>query len=529
MKSKERMLTLKWFTAITFLAALAIPLLVAAQGNPKEKSAGHHHYKLIDMGTFGGPASYFANGFDGILNNQGTAVGWADTPMPDPFPAFCFNPDCSVSHAFVWQNGLPTDLGALPGGASSQAFWISANGLIAGNSQNGEGDPLFPGWGQFRAVLWKDGQIIDLGTLEGGYESFVGNVNSRGDVVGLAMNTVPDPFNINGPGFFPTQSRAFLWQNGVMQDLGTLGGTDANAILINEGGQIVGTSYTNSTPNPTTGIPTIDPFLWKNGTMMDLGTLGGTIGNPTAFNNRGQVVGVSNLSGDLFSHPFLWTKNGGMQDLGTLGGNTGFPNWINDVGDIVGKTDLPGPLSPEDHHAVLWSHGAMIDLGTFPEDTSSNAYNVNARGQVVGTSEDRAHMLIGVGEHAFLWENGGPMVDLNTLIPADSSLQLTYAVAINNRGEIAGFGVPPGVLPEDYEFQGHAYMLVPCDENHPGLEGCDYSLVDTSTTVDVHPPQAIQSPAEAARKPQLSPAEETTRIRSMMANRQRTWGNLPRP
>jgi probable HAF family extracellular repeat protein len=109
----------------------------------------------------------------------------------------------------------------------------------------------------------------------------------------------------------------------------------------------------------------------------------------------------------------------------------------------------------------------MVDLGTFPEDTSSNAYYVNSRGQVVGTSEDRAHMIIGVGEHAFLWEDGGPMVDLNTLIPAGSSLQLTYAVAINERGEIAGFGVPPGVLPEEYETKGHAYILIPCDNDHP--------------------------------------------------------------
>ena len=53
---------------------------------------------------------------------------------------------------------------------SSQAFWISANGLIAGNSQLGQLDPLIPGFLQTRAVLWKDGKIIDLGTLEGGHE-----------------------------------------------------------------------------------------------------------------------------------------------------------------------------------------------------------------------------------------------------------------------------------------------------------------------------------------------------------------------
>lgn len=446
-------------------------------------NAQHRHYKFIDLGTFGGQASYFSNGFDGILNEYGAAVGWADTAIADPFPTFCFNADCLVSHAFVSRNGVRSDLGTLPGGASSQATWISANGIIAGSAQNGVEDPLISGWGELRAVLWKNGHIIDLGTLGGGNESAIGSVNSRGQAVGAAMNTVPDSFDLVGPGLFPTQCRAFLWQNGVMQDLGTLGGDDANANFINERGQIVGTSYTNTTPNATTGVPTIDPFLWERGTMIDLGTLGGTIGAVAAFNNRGEVVGTSNVTGDVFARPYLWTKQHGMQDLGTLGGNTGVVNWINDAGDIVGKTDLPGPLSPQDHHAVLWRHGDQIDLGAFPEDTSSNAYFVNSRGQVVGTSEDRAHMLIGVGEHAFLWEGNGPMVDLNTLIPPGASLELTYAIAINGRGEIAGFGVPPGVLPEDYETQGHAYVLLPCDERHPNLEGCDYSMADDPHSV----------------------------------------------
>lgn len=465
--------------------------------------AQHHHYRFIDLGTFGGPASYFSNGRDGILNAQGTAVGWADTATPDPFPIFCFNADCYVSHAFASRNGVRTDLGTLPGGASSGAFWVSSNGIIAGNAENGEEDPLVSGLGQSRAVLWKHGKIIDLGTLEGGYESTIGNVNSKGQAVGFAMNTVPDDFSLVAPGFYPTQTRAFLWQNGVMEDLGTLGGDDAIADFINERGQVVGNSYTNTTPNATTGLPTLDPFLWENGTMIDLGTLGGTIGEPAAFNNRGEVVGQSNLSGDVYSHAFLWTKKHGMQDLGTLGGNTGVVNWINEAGDIVGKTDLPGSLSPQDHHAVLWRHGHQIDLGAFPEDTNSNAYNVNSRGQVVGTSEDRAHMLIGVGEHAFLWEGNGPMVDLNTLIQPGVSLQLTYAVAINDRGEIAGFGVPPGVLPEDYETKGHAYVLIPCDEDHPHVDECNYERVDADvkSAVRLEPRGASGTPGrESAGK-----------------------------
>ena len=473
--------TLKFAVGIVLLAA---PVRLAAQQ--------HHHYKLIDLRTLGGPTSYFSNGFDGILNNQGTAVGWADTSTPDPFPAFCFNPDCFVSHAFQSRNGVRTDLGTLPGGASSQAFWISANGLIVGNAQNGQIDPLIPGLPELRAVLWQNGSITDLGTLDGGTESLAAVVNTRGQVVGFAGTNVPDPFGLSG-----IQFRAFLWQSGTMQDLGTLGGNDAMALFINEAGQVAGSSYTNTTPNPSTGFPTQDPFFWEHGTMLDIGTLGGTVGFPQAFNNRGEVVGQSNLTGDLMFHPFLWTKTGGIQDLGTLGGSTGLTNWINDAGDIAGKADLPGPL-PQNHDAVLWRQGAMIDLGTLPGDSCSNAYFVNSRGQVVGTSESRDLCLIPTGEHAFLWENGGPMVDLNSLIPPGSSLQLTFAFAINGNGEIVGTGVPSGCTPENIGFCGHAFVLIPCDENHPGVEGCDYSLVDepaATTSVGSRPVAQNRAPA----------------------------------
>jgi probable HAF family extracellular repeat protein len=447
---------------IIAVTALAIPAQLGAQ---------HTRYHLVDLGTFGGPASYFSNGFDGILNNRGTAVGWADTSTPDPHPTFCFDPDCFVSHAFRSRNGVRTDLGALPGGGSSQATWLSANGLIAGISQIDEIDPSIPGGPpEVRAVLWRHDGIIDLGILpEGGYDTLAFAVNSRGQVVGWGLDKTPDPFSLAAPGFFTTQTRAFLWQDRVMQDLGSLGGSDALAFLVNEPGQIAGFSYTNSTPNQTTGIPTADPFLWENGTMLDLGTLGGTLGNPSSLNNRGQVVGTSNLAGDRTSHPFLWTKSSGMQDLGTLGGDDGVTNWINDAGDIAGKADLPGP-SPQNHDAVLWRHDAVTDLGTLPGDSCSNAYYVNSRGQVVGTSESRDFCLIPTGEHAFLWENGGPMVDLNTLIPPGSSLELTFAVAINERGEIAGFGVPPGCAPQDYGICGHAYVLIPCDANSGACE-----------------------------------------------------------
>ena len=417
-------------------------------------------YKLFDLGTLGGPASYISNGFDGIMNDRGQVVGTADTAVPDSSP-FCVQPDCFTSRAIVWDNGKVVDLGTLPGGNNSVAVWLSTSGFATGVSQNGEIDPLIDGFPEFRAVLWKDGTIRDLGTLEGGYESLANAVNSRGQVVGFATNLVPDPFSLAAPGFVTTQTRAFLWQNGTMQDLGTLGGSGAIAGNINERGQIAGKSYTNFTPNDFTGIPTVDPFFWQKGKMIDVGTLGGVYGEPTSLNDLGQLVGASQLLGDLTFHPFLW-QNGVLSDLGTLGGDTGFPNWINNLGDIAGKADLAGP-APQLHDAVLWRHGKIVDLGKLPGDSCSNALFVNLRSQVVGTSENLELCLIPTGQHAFLWENGGPMVDLNTVIAPGAGLQLTFAVAINDQGVITGFGVPPGCAVADAEVCGHGYVLVPCN------------------------------------------------------------------
>jgi len=441
--------------ATAFVAALAVAMPAGAQG-----PAGNDRtprYRLIDLGTFGGPGSFLNNGLDGILNDRGAAVGWANTAESDPNNPACFNPNCFVSHAFKVKNGVLTDLGTLPGGSSSQADWISANGLIAGLSQNGEIDPIAPGFPELRAVLWWGDQIIDLGTLpEGGFESVANAVNNRGQVVGFAVNTVPDNFSFVG---LPTQTRAFLWQEGRMRDLGTLGGPDAIAGLVNDQGEVSGPSYT--AVDPATGAPAaVHPFLWKRGTMTDLGSLGGSDSEPTAMNERGEVVGFSTLAGDTISHPFLWAR-GKLTDLGTLGGNNGTTNWINDDGDIAGKADLSGP-APQLHHAVLWRRGKTIDLGVLHGDACSNAYFVNQRGQVVGTSENQSLCSISVGQHAFLWNRGELMVDLNKVIAPGASLDLTYAVAINNRGEIAGFGVPPGCAPQDYESCGHAYVLVPC-------------------------------------------------------------------
>jgi len=450
--------------ALILFATLAGPVQLAAQGGTKQP-----HYKFIDLGTLGGPASYISNDPSGggaatdILSPRGIVVGAADTSIPDPS---CFNPDCFVAHAFQSQNGLMTDLGALPGVNNSFANWISPRGLVAGFSQNGAIDPLL-GVPEINAVLWKDGEIVNLGTIEGGYESNAFAVNDRGQVAGVFVNTIPDPFSP-----FGLQVRAFLWQKGVMEDLGTLGGSEAGAYFMNERGQVAGVSFTNSTPNPVldlcgsykVAVPTEDPFIWKDGKMIDLGTLGGTCGVPNAMNNRGQVVGESNITGDLTAHPFLWDGKK-MIDLGTFGGDSGQANWINEAGDVVGSAFTS---NSEVSLAFLWKDGVLSSLGTVRGDNCSNALGINSKRQVVGVSAESCAFVTDQ-RHAFLWEND-QMIDLNVFLPPNSDLhQLTDAYNINDRGEIDGLGIPPGC--GDEFICGHVFELIPCDESN-GESNC---------------------------------------------------------
>jgi probable HAF family extracellular repeat protein len=491
---------LKLSTWITVVLLVALPAQLVAQST---------RYKLIDLGTLGGPNSVFEG--PPAVTNAGSAVGESDTLIADPYAPNCLQSTCLVNHTFSWKNGVLTDLGALPGVNSSIPFDANSRGQTVGGSENSVIDPL-TGFPEFRAVLWQQGKVIDLGTF-GGNNALAASINNRGQVVGGALNAIPDEFAFCSQPFthfYSTQVHAFSWENGVMQDLGTLGGLDSCAFFVNERGQVAGISYTNSTPNPGTTVPTQDPFLWQNGKMTDLGSLGGTLGFPNWLNNRGQVVGSSNVAGDLSFHPFLW-DGGKMSDLGTVGGNFGNATLINDAGNVVGWAT---PTGDQVIHAFRWSHGLMTDLGTLASDLCSIANAINSKGQIVGLSSD-----CGAVDHAFLWQNGGPIVDLSLLVLPGSDVTLFDAVTINDRGEIGGLGTLP-------DGDSHAVLLIPCDGNHADTEGCS-NATDAATTVIQGNASSVTQTSTSETQGRLTP-EMLAALRIRFTGRYRHVGAWPR-
>jgi len=456
--------------AAASIAALALPVkgtahLVSAKTSSTTSAAPH--YALIDVGTFGGPDA----GLDlpgRPITSQRAVIGTADTTTRDADSStnsLLGVADPFVSHAFSWQDGHLTDLGALPGNNSSAVFDINSSGIGAGWSETGAIDPVLS-YPASHAVRFEHGAVQDLGTLPGGTESFAFAINDNGQIAGIGNNGVPDQFL--GPAFFKwsTQVRSFIWQNGALHDLGTLGGPDTVMAWLNAKGQVAGDSYTNDTPNAATGVPTMHPFLWQNGQMHDLGSLGGTASATFWLNDNGEVVGQGNLVGDHTYHPFLWDGTQ-LRDLGTLGGAYGSAGHINDEGDVTGWATTPGDTIA---HTFLWKNGTMTDLAGAGNSLCTYPEWLNNDDLAVGGS-----CTSGVSE-ALLW-TGGRQYDLSKLV-SPTDVQLTEALFISNSGEI----IARGDLANGHH---HVFLLMPLGPNAcgvPKLKGKSLTAAKRSIT-----------------------------------------------
>jgi probable HAF family extracellular repeat protein len=332
------------------------------------------------------------------------------------------------------------------GGAVSRGNSINNRGWVSGYSSLADGSR--------HATLWLRQSKTDLGTLGGPNSSVAWPVkNNHGLIVGIAQTATPEPLGENWScsAFFTTSATGFtclgfVWRDGAIRPLPTLGGNNGYASGANDRGQIVG--WAESTVHDASCVPPqvlqFRAAVWgREGTSVrELPLIAGDSSSAaTAINNRGQVVGISGSCDQAVGrftarHAVLW-EDDTLTDIGSLGNDTwNTPTAINERGEVVGFASLPGS-DPDDPilHAFLWTErGGMQDLGTLPGDASSQAQGINARGQVVGLSCGAA------GCRAFVWDDG-VMTDLNTLVAGSASGRLEMAMDINDRGEITGRAV----------------------------------------------------------------------------------------
>jgi probable HAF family extracellular repeat protein len=379
---KSRVLTCT--IAVILFSSLAIVVRLAAQ----DEQSGPARYRVVNLGNpLGGSASA-----GNAINNLGWSMGTANLPGD------------ATQHAEVWLRGMHLDLGTLGGPNSAVIFANrSDRGQIVGIAETADTDPLMETWscaGAFfpttthhicLGFVWQNGLMTALPTL-GGHNGVASSVNNLGQVVGWAETAVSDPTCV-----LPQvqQFEAVIWGPGkdqIQQLPPYQDDPDSAATAINDQGQVVGIS--GICQNAVGAFSAKHAVLWQDGQPMDLGNIGGHGWNtPTFINNRVQIVGFANTSGDLINgklafkfHAFLWTRERGMRDLGTL-----------------------------------------------PGDAISEALGINEAGQVVGVSYGPGFSH----PRAFLWQNE-VMMDLNSLIPAGSTLTLQVAGDIDDRGEIAG-------------------------------------------------------------------------------------------
>lgn len=311
----------------------------------------------------------------------------------------------------------------------TNAFGINNLGQVCGSTLN------------YRPGLWTNGQVVDLGTF-GGAEGYADKVNDSGRVCGAA-----DLANGN---------RVAFYYDGVLRNIGTLGGPTSDGRALNNSNIVVGGSRTN-------GINAeFRPFRFQNNVMTNLGSFGGTYAAAEGINDSGVIVGWSDYTTPSSRRAFRY-QNGQMVDIGTLGGATSAQD-INNGGRIVGTS----ANSQGRDRAFVYVNNQMYSLGALPGQTTSYADAINSKNQIVGRSG---------GDVATIYQPTGPK-NLNDFIAPNSGWNLRRAQDINDSGQIVGLAYRNG--------QNRAFLLTPIQlqlaNPVPGLPGQNNTFTITKCT-----------------------------------------------
>jgi probable HAF family extracellular repeat protein len=367
------------------------------------------------------------------------------------------------SNAVAQASYRVTDLGAEGNDNLGCAMSVNNQGwteIMAGNLPPGQQDNIGGQLLNGRALIDVAGFKIDLGTL-GGPNSWMnwGEINDRGQIVGDSETAVPDPNGEDICGFGTHLTcLPFLWQNGHMSDLPTLGGNNGQASAINNRGQIVGFAENgnvdSSCPAGTTNNRIQLPALWKNGNAQALPTGTDPDGDAFWINDPGQAVGETETCGGATLHAASWKNDTltTLQDLGTFA----LAFSINDQGQIVG---FVGSADNTTQYGALWQNDTdtVTALGLLPGDFGGIASGINNKGQVVGSNFDSKFNW----SHAFIWQNN-VMTDLSKLFPASANLRPVMANKINERGQISGMAI---VISGPDAGNIHAFLATPTNQS----------------------------------------------------------------
>ena len=290
-------------------------------------------YEIIDLGAGDGSTAAAINDNNQIVGGGGTGVG-----------------------AFLWENGVLRQLGMPPGFTSFRAEDINDNGVVVGYGMNAQGAT--------QAVIWTEaaGAQVLAGSLGGSY-TLARRINDQGLIVGES--------GVPGGG----AAHTVVWENGVIRDIQGFASGSTYPWGVSNTGIVVG----------QWNAPGAAAYSWSPSAGMSvMAGLEGPDDIPLAVNDAGQIVGWYKRTPTDVNKAFLWV-NGAITDLGTLGGQSSVATAINNGGQAVGRADLATKrgTSPV-HHAFLWAVGGMKDLGTFSDRPWAQANDINDVGVVVG-------------------------------------------------------------------------------------------------------------------------------------------------